>query len=97
MCIRDSPYAVAPPLAGVLWLFLFNPSGGVLTELLHHFGYTWNLSLIHICRLLPSCSMYRIRISSIRPGRSMPAAQTLLQAWQFTQFWTCLLYTSRCV
>ena len=36
------PYAVAPPLAGVLWLFLFNPSGGVLTELLHHFGYTWN-------------------------------------------------------
>lgn len=36
------PYAVAPPLAGVLWLFLFNSSGGVLTELLHHFGYTWN-------------------------------------------------------
>ena len=36
------PYAVAPPLAGVLWLFLFIPSGGVLTELLHHFGYTWN-------------------------------------------------------
>ena len=36
------PYAVAPPLAGVLWLFLFNPSGGVLTELLHRFGYTWN-------------------------------------------------------
>ena len=36
------PYAVAPPLAGVLWLFLFNPSGGVLTELLHQFGYTWN-------------------------------------------------------
>ena len=26
----------------MLWLFLFNPSGGVLTELLHHFGYTWN-------------------------------------------------------
>ena len=36
------PYAVAPPLAGVLWLFLLNRSGGVLTELLHHFGYTWN-------------------------------------------------------
>ena len=36
------PYAVAPPLAGVLWLFLFNPSGGVLTELLPHFGYTRN-------------------------------------------------------
>ena len=36
------PYAVAPPLAGVLWLFLFNPSGGVLTELIQLFGYTWN-------------------------------------------------------
>ena len=36
------PYAVAPPLAGVLWLFLFNPSGGVLTALLDGFGYTWN-------------------------------------------------------
>lgn len=36
------PYAVAPPLAGVLWLFLFNPSGGVLTEFLNHFGYLWN-------------------------------------------------------
>lgn len=36
------PYAVAPPLAGVLWLFLFNPSGGVLTALLDQFGYVWN-------------------------------------------------------
>jgi sn-glycerol 3-phosphate transport system permease protein len=36
------PYAVAPPLAGVLWLFLFNPSGGVLTEVLSRFGYVWN-------------------------------------------------------
>lgn len=36
------PYAVAPPLAGVLWLFLFNPSGGVLTEVLGSFGYVWN-------------------------------------------------------
>ncbi len=36
------PYAVAPPLAGVLWLFLFNPSSGVLTEGLQFFGYEWN-------------------------------------------------------
>ena len=36
------PYAVAPPLAGVLWLFLFNPSGGVLTSMLDAFGYAWN-------------------------------------------------------
>ena len=36
------PYAVAPPLAGVLWLFLFNPSVGVLSSFLDTLGYTWN-------------------------------------------------------
>jgi sn-glycerol 3-phosphate transport system permease protein len=36
------PYAVAPPLAGVLWLFMFNPSSGVLTFLLQGAGYEWN-------------------------------------------------------
>lgn len=36
------PYAVAPPLAGVLWLFLFNPSGGAMTQVLSGFGVTWN-------------------------------------------------------
>ena len=40
------PYAVAPPLAGVLWLFLFNPSGGVLTGFLYEFGYTWNHKIL---------------------------------------------------
>ncbi len=36
------PYAVAPPLAGVLWMFLFNPSGGAMTQVLSWFGITWN-------------------------------------------------------
>lgn len=36
------PYAVAPPVAGVLWLFLFNPSSGMLAGLLQHYGYGWN-------------------------------------------------------
>jgi len=39
------PYAVAPALAGVLWLFLFNPSIGILAYLLHAMGYPWNHSL----------------------------------------------------
>ena len=34
--------AVEPQLEGVPQMFLLSPSGGVLTELLHHFGYTWN-------------------------------------------------------
>jgi sn-glycerol 3-phosphate transport system permease protein len=36
------PYAVAPPLAGVLWLFMFNPSSGVLVFLFRSLGYDWN-------------------------------------------------------
>lgn len=36
------PYAVAPAVAGVLWLFLFNPSNGVLALALRAIGYDWN-------------------------------------------------------
>lgn len=36
------PYAVAPPLAGVLWMFMFNPSSGVLAGLLQSVGISWN-------------------------------------------------------
>ncbi|MBF0357908.1 MAG: sn-glycerol-3-phosphate ABC transporter permease UgpA [Magnetococcales bacterium] len=36
------PYAVAPAVAGVLWLFLFNPTVGVFTYILSWFGYEWN-------------------------------------------------------
>ena len=36
------PYAIAPAVAGVLWLFMFNPSVGVAAYYLKHFGYEWN-------------------------------------------------------
>ncbi len=36
------PYAVAPAIAGVLWLFLFNPSVGLLAYILRGLGYDWN-------------------------------------------------------
>ena len=36
------PYAVAPAVAGVLWMFLFNPTLGIATHILKTFGYTWN-------------------------------------------------------
>jgi len=39
------PYAVAPAIAGVLWLFLFNPSIGILPWYLAHIGYNWNHTL----------------------------------------------------
>ena len=36
------PYAVAPVIAGVLWVFLFSPSIGVATYYLGKIGYDWN-------------------------------------------------------
>ncbi len=36
------PYAVAPAIAGVLWLFLFNPSVGIVAWWLGAVGITWN-------------------------------------------------------
>ena len=36
------PYAVAPAIAGVLWVFLFNPSLGVVTHWLRSAGVDWN-------------------------------------------------------
>jgi sn-glycerol 3-phosphate transport system permease protein len=36
------PYAVAPAIAGVVWMFLFNPTLGIATHVLKTFGYTWN-------------------------------------------------------
>jgi sn-glycerol 3-phosphate transport system permease protein len=36
------PYAVAPAIAGVLWIFIFSPSIGVLSYGLGQLGYNWN-------------------------------------------------------
>ncbi|MBU0725538.1 MAG: sn-glycerol-3-phosphate ABC transporter permease UgpA [Alphaproteobacteria bacterium] len=36
------PYAVAPAIVGVLWLFMFNPSIGLIAFWLKQTGYNWN-------------------------------------------------------
>jgi len=36
------PYAVAPAVVGVLWLFLFSPSVGILALTLNDIGLPWN-------------------------------------------------------
>lgn len=36
------PYAVAPAVAGVLWMFMFSPSLGVVAYLLRQSGFDWN-------------------------------------------------------
>ena len=39
------PYAVAPAVAGVLFLFLFNPNVGLFVYALKSMGYNWNHAL----------------------------------------------------
>ena len=39
------PYAIAPAIAGVLWMFLFNPSIGVVATWLRWAGVDWNYFL----------------------------------------------------
>ena len=36
------PYAVAPAVAGVLWLFMFRPTAGVVAHALNALGFEWN-------------------------------------------------------
>ena len=36
------PYAVAPAIVGVLWMFLFNPTLGIVAHWLRGFGIDWN-------------------------------------------------------
>jgi sn-glycerol 3-phosphate transport system permease protein len=40
-----APYAIAPVVAGVLWLFMFNPTVGIVAYILRGVGYTWNHQL----------------------------------------------------
>lgn len=39
------PYAIAPAIAGVLWLFMFNPAIGVVSHGLRSAGVPWNPTL----------------------------------------------------
>ncbi|HQR68993.1 MAG TPA: sn-glycerol-3-phosphate ABC transporter permease UgpA [Burkholderiaceae bacterium] len=39
------PYAVAPAIAGVLWLFMFNPTLGVVAHWMKRAGVDWNFLL----------------------------------------------------
>jgi sn-glycerol 3-phosphate transport system permease protein len=36
------PYAVAPAIAGMLWLFMFNPSIGTISYMLRQIGIAWD-------------------------------------------------------
>jgi sn-glycerol 3-phosphate transport system permease protein len=55
------PYAVAPVVAGVLWLFLFSPSVGVAALALEAWGVQWNslLNSRHALTLVVIASVWK--------------------------------------
>ncbi len=55
------PYAVAPAVAGVVWLFLFSPSIGVLSHALQVAGVDWNplLNSQHAMALIVMAAVWK--------------------------------------
>ncbi|MDR6857114.1 sn-glycerol-3-phosphate ABC transporter permease UgpA [Variovorax guangxiensis] len=55
------PYAVAPAVAAVLWVFMFSPSLGVVSYALGKFGFEWNhlLNSGHAMTLIVLASVWK--------------------------------------
>jgi sn-glycerol 3-phosphate transport system permease protein len=56
------PYAVAPAVAGVLWVFMFSPSIGVVSYVLSHsIGFEWNhlLNSTHAMALIVTAAVWK--------------------------------------
>ena len=55
------PYAVAPAVAGVLWLFMFAPSIGVVSYALRKVGFQWNslLNANHAMALIVMAAVWK--------------------------------------
>ncbi len=55
------PYAVAPAIAGVLWLFMFAPSIGVVSYGLDRLGFQWNhlLNPNHAMTLVVAAAVWK--------------------------------------
>src|SRR5262252_237069 len=55
------PYAVAPAVAGVLWLFMFAPSVGIVSYVLREHGFEWNhlLNGTHAMALIVMAAVWK--------------------------------------
>ena len=93
-----TPYAVAPVVAAVLWMFLFNSSFGVLTYVLHLLGVDWNYALnsTHAMTLIVMAAVWKqvsynflfflAGLQSI--PRSLIEAASIDGASPWRRFWT---------
>jgi sn-glycerol 3-phosphate transport system permease protein len=94
------PYAVAPAIAGVLWLFMFNPSLGMIAKGLRAIGYDWNpllngnqaMSLVIMAAVWKQISynflFFLAGLQSI--PKSVIEAATIDGARPWRRFWTII-------
>lgn len=92
------PYAIAPAIAGVLWMFIFNPTLGTLSYVFHQLGWDWNyminsnhaLALIVIAAVWKQVSynfiFFLAGLQAI--PRSLLEAAAMDGAGPFRRFWT---------
>jgi sn-glycerol 3-phosphate transport system permease protein len=92
------PYAVAPAVAGVLWLFMFAPSLGIVSYALRALGIDWNhlLKSEHAMTLIVLAAVWKqvsynflfflAGLQSI--PKSLLEAAAIDRATPFRRFWT---------
>jgi sn-glycerol 3-phosphate transport system permease protein len=92
------PYAVAPAVAGVLWVFMFSPAIGILPYWLDRIGITWNhllnsnqaMALVVIAAVWKQISYnFLFFIAGLQSiPRSMIEAAAIDGAGPMRRFWT---------
>ena len=92
------PYAVAPAVAGVLWMFIFNPTLGVLAYAMKRFRISWNyLVNAHQALILPVVAAvwkqerynYIFFLAGLQAiPRSLLEAAAMDGAGPFRRFWS---------
>ena len=92
------PYAVAPAVAGVLWMFIFNPTLGVLSYVMRMFGIDWNylvdadqaLTLLVIAAVWKQVSYnFIVFLAGLQAiPKSLLEAAAMDGAGPFRRFWT---------
>ncbi|MCX7901559.1 MAG: ABC transporter permease subunit, partial [Burkholderiaceae bacterium] len=92
------PYAIAPAVAGVLWLFMFNPAVGSLAWVLKQLGVSWNPTLngTHAMILVIIASAWKqiaynfiFFLAGLQAiPRALLEAASIDGASEFRKFWT---------
>ncbi len=94
------PYAVAPAIAGVLWMFMFNPSLGMVAKWLRALGYDWNpllngnqaMTLVIMAAVWKQISYnFLFFLASLQAiPKSVIEAATIDGATPWRRFWTII-------